>query len=308
MGKYTASLPALKLSFSVGRDLNEDRAVVARRQAVRLLAAFDGCGGVGARRYQKLNNRTGAYLAAGLYAGCLQRWFDESAPGPPQTPAGEALSALFLQTAVQYNAQVLKAEPSAVTGSMVRTLPSTAAIALLYPEAATVLWAGNTRAYLLTGGGLRQLTQDDLAVPCGAFDSLYADSPITNYLSADQPFALHEITVPLPARGVFILATDGAFHALPTPMHLEALLLDTMCQATGKQQWKQLLKEQLSARAADDVTLILQPLGFAMLAEMQAHFDKRRRHVRQAYILPADQAERENITALRALWDLYQRE
>jgi len=308
MAKITASLPALKLSFSLGKDLSEDRMVTAKRGGVRLLAAFDGCGGVGARRYPQLNNHTGAYLAAGLYADCLSTWFLQHASGLPQADAAGALSALFLQTAAQYNAQYLEAQPSAVTGSMVRTLPSTAAIALLYGDTATVLWAGNTRAYLLTDRGLRQLTQDDLASQCSAFDSLYTDAPITNYLCADRPFALHEATVTLPGQGVFVLATDGAFHALPTPMHLEALLLDTMRQAESKKHWKKLLKEQLADRAADDVTLILQPLGFTTLPEMQAHFDKRRRHVRQAYILPADQAERESLTALKALWDLYQRE
>ena len=112
----------------------------------------------------------------------------------------------------------------------------------------------------------------------------------------------------LPEKGFLILATDGAFHALPTPMHLEALLLDTLKQSSSQRQWKALLTEELLARAADDVTLIIQPFGFQAFDELKPHFDKRRRHVRQAYILPAEQAERENMTVLRSLWEMYQKE
>ena len=308
MAKQPAFLPALKLSFSAGRDFNEDQAVCLQRSGVRLAAAFDGCGGVGGRRYPHLNHHTGAYIASGLYANCLKEWFEDNAGALPLADTADGLSALFARSARDYNARYLELRPSAVTGSMVRTLPSTAAIALLYGREAALYWAGNTRGYLLTAAGLKQLTEDDLATRRSAFDSQFLDAPISNYLCADQPFALHEKTVELPEKGFLILATDGAFHALPTPMHLEALLLDTLEQSSSQRQWKALLTEELLARAADDVTLIIQPFGFQAFDELKPHFDKRRRHVRQAYILPAEQAERENMTVLRTLWEMYQKE
>ncbi len=309
MTKITASLPALKLSFSAGQGFNEDRAVCKRYADIRLLAAFDGCGGVGARRYPQMNNHTGAYIASGLYADCLEKWFAKNAFDLPQARTGRELCTLFQQTALAYHERYLESALSAVTGSMVRTLPSTAAIALLFADSsATVYWAGNTRGYLLTERGLWQLTEDDLATRCDAFESLYADAPISNFLCADQAFALHERRVKLPEKGVLVLATDGAFHALPTPMHFEALLLNTMQEAQTKQQWRRLLKDRLLEQATDDVTLLLQPFGFSALDEMKAHFDKRRRHVHQAYVLPADQAERDSLTALKTLWDMYLKE
>jgi serine/threonine protein phosphatase PrpC len=308
MAKQAAFSPALKLSFPAGQGLNEDQAICLKHADIRLLAAFDGCGGVGGRRYPQHDNHTGAYIAAGLYADCLTEWFKSNAYDLPRGNIASDLTTLFAQAAREYNARYLDFEPSAVTGSMVRTLPSTAAIALIFGRDAALYWAGNTRGYLLTDRGLVQLTADDLAAQCDAFESLYLDVPISNYLCADQSFVLHERTIRLPEKGILILATDGAFHALPTPIHFEALLLDMLTKAATPKQWKKLLRETLEERAGDDVTLLLQPFGFETQDEMKLHFDKRRRHVRQAYILPAEQAEREGMTALRALWDMYCRE
>jgi len=308
MGKDKSTLPALKLSFSAGREPNEDIAVCLRRGGVRLLAAFDGCGGVGGRRYPQMDNRTGAQIASGLYAGCLREWFKENAAALPREKTAEELNALFAGAARECHAKYLTHAPSAVTGSMVRTLPSTAAIAFVYQKKAALYWAGNTRAYLLSKNGLRQLTRDDYFTRCDAYESLYLDAPIANYLCADRSFGLHEKTVVLPKKGVLALATDGAYHALPTPMHFEALLLDALFPSSAKKQWKKRLREGLLARAADDVTLVLQPFGFSEYAELGPYFDKRRRHVNQAYILPADQAGQDDRLALKALWELYQKE
>lgn len=307
MAKNTGFSPALKLSFAGGPDHSEDQAVCADRTGLRLLAAFDGCGGAGGRRYPKLANHTGAYLAAGLYARCLQAWFAD-AVDLPRPDTAQALTALFARAAVDFQVRYLRGEPSAVTGSMVRTLPSTAVIALFGTDAVSLYWAGDTRAYLLTEAGLAQLTADDVSTPSGTFNSLYADPPVANYLCADRPFMLREATVTLPERGIFLLATDGAYRALPTPMHFEALLLDTLLQASGKKEWKALLKQTLAAHATDDVTLLLQPFGFPSHKAMQKGLQKRCHHVRQAYILPAEEAAPGNHLALRSLWEMYQKE
>ena len=308
MTNNMAFLPALMLSFAGGQNQNEDRAVCTDRAGLRLLAAFDGCGGVGGRRYPQLDNHTGAYLASGLYAGCLRDWFLENAPALPRRDTAGELAALFAKTAKAYQQLHLSFAPPAVTGSMVRTLPSTTVIAVHTEHEVTLYWAGDTRGYLLTKRGLRQLTADDLALPCDAMDSLYTDAPLSNYLCADRPFTLHEATFALPREGILLLATDGAFHGLPTPMHFEALLLDTLCEAATQPQWKALLQQTISACAADDVTLLLQPFGFASYPALRQHFDKRRRHVRQAYILPAEEAPSDSLLALRSLWEMYQKE
>lgn len=308
MASKKAALPALKLSFPAGQALNEDRALCLRQAGVRLLAAFDGCGGVGGRRYPQLENRTGAYIASGLYAQSLETWFQSHVSELPSPQTAQELDTLFLNAARDFYSQYLSASPTAVTGSMVRTLPSTAAIFLQYKDQATLYWAGNTRGYLLTGQGLRQLSADDCSAAADAFTSLYTDAPINNYLCADKPFNLREVSISLPTQGVLVLATDGAYHALPTPMHFEALLLDTLAGKNSKKQWKQALKEALQANAADDITLVLQPFGFQDYSELAPHFDKRRRHVQQAYILPAAQASTDARLALQTLWDMYRKE
>jgi serine/threonine protein phosphatase PrpC len=307
MAKDTAFLPAVKLSFPSGQGINEDRAVCVKRADVRLIAAFDGCGGIGGRRYPQLQNRTGASIASRLYADVLREWFKHGA-GLPRASAAEDLTALFSQASREFCARYLETESSVITGSMVHTLPSTAAIAVVNETQAALYWAGNTRGYLLTEDGLTQLTTDDYTVSCDTFDSLRRDTPISNYLCADQPFALHAQTIALPQRGMFILATDGAYQALSTPMHFEAMLLDTLALAASGKQWKKLLRETLHACAADDVTLILQPFGFAVYEELAPFFDKRRRHMKQAYILPADQAGQNEMIALRSLWEMYRKE
>ena len=308
MKKDRAALPALKLSLPGGQALNEDHAICRRQAGVRLLAAFDGCGGVGGRRYPQLHNRTGAHIASNLYAACLEEWFLENAAALPMKHTAEALDKLFFTTASDYHEKYLSLEPSAVTGSMVRTLPSTAAILLQYENSAALYWAGNTRGYLLTDTGLKLLTTDDTASPADAFESLYRDAPMHNYLCTDRPFRLHEHKFDLPKQGVLMLATDGAYHAVPTPMHFEALLLNTLEEATAKKQWKLALRSALQASVSDDATLILLPFGFTDYSELSPYFDKRRRHVNQAYILPAAQADANPRLTMKTLWDMYQKE
>ncbi len=308
MASKKAALPALKLSFPAGQAPNEDRAICLRQSGVRLLAAFDGCGGVGGRRYPQLENRTGAHIASGLYAASLETWFETQAASLPVPHIAQALDTLFLDAARDFDTQYLSTTPTAVTGSMVRTLPSTAAIFLQYKDHATLYWAGNTRGYLLTGQGLRQLSTDDCTAAGDAFESLYRDAPINNYLCADKPFNMREVDIPLPKQGVLVLATDGAYHATPTPMHFEALLLDTLSGTSTKKQWKRALGDALHTNATDDVTLVLQPFGFKAYSELDSYFDKRRRHVQQAYILPAAQTSADARLALQTLWDMYRKE
>jgi len=45
------------------------------------IAVFDGCGGLGAKRYAELSNKTGAYLAARLTAQTTLDWFKENFKG-----------------------------------------------------------------------------------------------------------------------------------------------------------------------------------------------------------------------------------
>ncbi len=42
-----------------------------------LVGVFDGCGGIGSRRYEILNSKTGAYIASRIVGECVAEWFEE---------------------------------------------------------------------------------------------------------------------------------------------------------------------------------------------------------------------------------------
>ena len=79
-----------------------------------------------------------------------------------------------------------------------------------------------------------QCTRDHLRGDPDPFESLYRDRPLSALISADAPVALSLRRLRVPKPCVLLVATDGAFGCLPTPMEFEMLLLNTCLLYTSR--------------------------------------------------------------------------
>ena len=319
--KKTWFPPPIERTFTIKDTPNEDSAVAMKEKNLQVLAVFDGCGGIGSRRYALLDQHTGDYLDSNIYENEVKNWFNNNAKhfqkkGKFPRDIEKIIKELFLSSGNDFKKKYLDREETIVVGRMVKTLPSTFAMALIeYHQKETIgtfLWAGDSRGYLLhPQKGLCQLTKDDLISQDNAFENIYNDGPMSNYLNLDEPFIVNKVIGRFPETCIVITATDGAFDYLPSPMHFEALLLDTMLQVDTMAHWEEKIVSHLKCITADDVTILVQPIGFESFPSMKESFQNRFAYLNENYIYPAEKQHVNNtdkIHHLRKLWQAYQKE
>ena len=279
-----------------------------------VLCVADGCGGLGSRRYASLHDRTGAFVGARLATHALSAWAGEQPPMPASAREGSLLcrelegelTALFQRFSTRHCGG-----PSRIVGSMQRSLPTTlcAAISsdLSFASDLCFLWAGDSRGYVLDAAGLHQCTRDHLRGDPDPFESLYRDRPLSALVSADAPVAvsLRRLRVRKPC--VLVVATDGAFGCLPTPMEFEMLLLDTLRASADWDGWERRLLNQLKKAAHDDATVLLAPLGFEGIDAAREAFAARRALLQKRFITPV-RRKRRNVDFARGKWQEYRTE
>ncbi len=277
-----------------------------------LLAVFDGCGGSGAFRHAAYTDHTEAYMASRMCAGTFLDCFVDSFP---RSGADDAFARSYCDRVQTMCARVLDryAPPSedgpVMKGRMVRTLPTTAAAALvtlpnpgsycIYP-----IWAGDSRVYTMTADGLAQLTQDDCSV-ADPFENLYQNGSLKNFISQGRPVVLNIRRVDVARPMLVMAASDGCFGYYSTPMEFEGTILRTLMQVSSLNQWEQLLKEQICAVAGDDVSLILAGYGYGSFEQLQQDLKLRHQLVEQQYMLPLSQLDPGDRDARLQLWQSY---
>ena len=277
-----------------------------------ILGVFDGLGGSGSLRFDGIDGvRSSAYYGSRVVRDASDEvlrpmtTFRDATPGAVAAALGEHLDAA-LHT---YHETWRSTGPSALRSTLFRSLPTTAAIAIARAIENTaqimVLWAGDSRCYALTPAeGLQQLTTDHLRTPQDALTNLTQDAPIANCISADAPTTIDGDEIRLPTPVVLIAATDGCFGYLDSPMHFEALLLDTMLSATTPQSWSKALQERISAVAGDDASLAVAALGWRSHRAMRRDFRDRLTHLHARYLAPlAGAADHDRARA--ELWTTY---
>ena len=118
-------------------------------------------------------------------------------------------------------------------GNMIELLPTTLAMAIFRKNGGfldvRVIWAGDSRVYLLTPvDGLSQLSEDDVD---GEFDAMKAlgQSNMNNNVTGEgmDHFHLNYVEYKIPIQEGFILfaASDGCFDYIESPMQFEYKLL-----------------------------------------------------------------------------------
>ncbi len=251
-----------------------------------LSGVFDGCGGIGARSYRSFGMHTGAYMASRVVSGAVYEWYRrEMADGWREQP--QMVQEIRKSIDRAYHACGTYAqERMKIRGSLVRDYPTTAAVALAHEEGKDIvldiLWAGDSRVYLLTPRGLLQATADDVE-GSDAMENLQDDGAMTNVLSSDGKYVLHHRRVRSDRPFMVITATDGCFGYYHSPMEFENVLLQSLTRAQSPLAFQTALNGAFREVAGDDYTFGLMSFFFGSFENTREQFRERARYMQTAY-------------------------
>lgn len=276
------------------------------------LCVADGCGGLGSKRYARLGERTGAFLAARLAVQEAERRLGSLFPLPEIQEAGRALcktlAGHFSDRLRRFEAEHSAQRRIRIVGKMQRALPTTLCLLLMEntPRGLDCLfvWAGDSRGYVLDPRGLHQLTADHTNLRGDAMESLYRDVPLANLLSGEGEFFLSGRRARLKEPCVALVATDGTYACLQSPMEMEWLLLWTLHKAADLEGWKRRLHNQLVKLASDDCTLQLAVYGYRSFEDLKAAMEERRLALQKLYITPV-RRRKDDLNFARDRWRAY---
>lgn len=273
-----------------------------------IVSVFDGCGGLGSRMYDVFGRHTGAYMASRAVSGAVHDWYHSTYN--IRWKSEKNLLQSLRQSVDQALGIVSERGKSTLklSGSMVRDFPTTAAIALVQDGGdhlvLYVVWAGDSRVYLMDADGLAQLTQDDVEGE-DALSNLSNDGALTNVISSDGEYELHYKKLVLKQPCVVFVATDGCFGYVPTPMEFEYLLVDTLAKAKTPSDFEVALNQEIRNYAGDDYAMGMLIFGYEDFCSMKDAFKSRRLNLEKKYIEPLQIRRNEIIT--NELWRTYRK-
>ncbi|MBQ9761548.1 MAG: protein phosphatase 2C domain-containing protein [Oscillospiraceae bacterium] len=278
---------------------------------VGLLGVFDGCGGAGARKHEHYSGQTEAYVASRLVSGVFYDQFRRCYPSDMEATrfVGEVLAPAVNECLKTYQPPKEDSDFQ-IRGSMVRTLPTTAAAALVRQlddskMQVDAIWAGDSRVYILDEWGLAQLTVDDTSVP-DPMENLYEDGVLRNILCTEKAAKLRMNSVTVSQPALVLAATDGCFGYVSTPMEFEGMLLDTLMVSENVAQWEEQLAQVIGQFAGDDHTLCLGAFGYQDFTEMKRAFSRRYQSLCAQCLDTISQLPLEDRQTRTELWNLYQ--
>lgn len=309
-------LPELDDYFLISGEMieghGEDSFYAGSTERAVISAVFDGCGGIGSRKYSRFSGYSGAYMASRAASGAMHDWFHDfnSAEGMSNQEIGTTMCS-YLRKAVK-TLDRIGTEPTKIAGMLVRSFPTTAAIAFVRDrkdrqQTAELhcLWAGDSRVYLLDERGLAQLTADDIENR-DAMHNLRADGAMTNMLAADMDFTLHHRVFSLQNPAVILTATDGCFGYLPTPMHFEQMILMSLLKAETPVSFENNLRKKILDVTGDDYTMGGMYFGFGCFEALRERAAKRESELEKRYMEPMRQDESEEKA--QEIWESYKKD
>lgn len=283
------------------KDDNEDSFAFSLNEERCLLAVFDGCGGSGAARYPAMKGKTGAFLASRTVSAAWLDWF-EKLPHSAE-PDVQALQEQVLSWLERCEKTAGDREDTEI--SRKSRLPTTAASALCSLGRSGVevllLWAGDSRVYLLDGEGLAQLTEDDVG-GLDAMENLTANARLTNAIRLGKDVKIHTARLTMGRPGLIFAASDGCFGYYSTPMEFEHLLLSTLLRSPNGESWEQELRKELGKVSKDDYTLCGAAFGFGSFDAIKRQLARRSDTLYRTYIYGLEECSPEE--KLR-LWQHY---
>lgn len=305
--RFSDCLDTVLVISKAARDkLGEDSFYCAKSNHSAVVSVYDGCGGLGARKYESFQGHTGAYMAARIVSGAVHDWYhcNHSKKWPDAEILMECIDA-YIRTAYDVCAPYAL-ERMNIKGSMIRKLPTTMAFA--YAEYAEdgilvhILWAGDSRIYLLNEEGLAQLTKDDIEV-ADALENLMCDGAMTNVLSSDGNFKIHSKSMKVTGPTMIFAATDGCFGYIPSPMEYEYVILKSLLNSRSPKDFQRALRIHLAQYAGDDLALGLMSFYYGDFEKCKTLFTERLRFLERKYICFLHQDNSNEI--VRRLWKEY---
>lgn len=293
------------INHAARNGLGEDSFFCAQSDRSAVVCVLDGCGGLGARKYDSFQGHTGAYIASRSVAGAICDWYKDK-NNFLWGNQGKNLDGLrqYIMGAYKVSSQYA-IERMKISGSMVRKFPTT--MALAYTEKVDddimvhIVWAGDSRVYLLDYNGLAQLTKDDTEVE-DALDNLTSDAPMMNVLSADGEFELNYKVFRLSHPALIFAATDGCFGYIPSPMEFEGVILQNLITAEKPRQFKEQLYEFLVDCAGDDIAFGMLSFNFETFQNTKKILGERFQILNTHYLSRIDD---DDSTSRKTVWNNY---
>ena len=287
----------------------EDAWLCAQSRGCRIAAVFDGCGGLGSRKYQSEGGRTGAYLAARRAREVLSACAEicEEVDRDPITAIPELYGECLYRSLTKYSAELDRENGEPLyRGDMQKSLPTTVCAAIVGEKNFNCFWAGDSRIYLLSSEGLCVIAGDSGST--SDFDETFSrDRRLISYASADAPFSLLKKQIHLPDTGYAVLAvSDGVYAYFRTAMELEFALVDTLVKSDSPSEWSVKLSQAVSEYASDDFTLAAAVEADGGFEGFRCELSARRDYVYDNYISVLENADDEDETAA-ALWQQYRK-
>lgn len=237
------------------------------RRDIHMFGVFDGCGGSGAWKYPEFHNATGAFVAAHSIAKVFLNWSNKISI--EDCADAERIANQFYDISSEtLTALKQSCAPMGVSGSLVKSFPCTASVALVTQISNNTinmisLNVGDSRVYILSPTyGLIQVTKDDSRGGADPLDSLRSNPPLSDLLNADKPFKVKMRQISVQAPCAIMCATDGVFGFVRSPMDFEFILLDSICKANTISEFETLFRSAIVKLTGDDSTCILAFYGF----------------------------------------------
>ena len=273
----------------------EDSFYISIGKDSMILSVFDGCGGIGARRYPEFNGKTGAYVSSNIVAYTVKTWYEK---GEKTDLVSEIRANLDKCENLSENASLVQ-----LKGNLSKSFPTTCAmIEMIKKKSENKIkcsWTGDSRCYVLDNAGLHQLTVDDVSNP-DALYNLKNDGVLKNVICANHDFEIHEREYFGNGKFILFSASDGCFGYLKTPMAFEFLLLDTLMSSNSESVWKKKLIADIGKVAGDDYTMCLAAVGFKSFSEVKKYYEGRLNELKSKYMESRETEE--------ALWENYKTE
>lgn len=201
----------------------------------KMLIVCDGLGGTGQTKH-KIGDQyyTSAYIGSRCVSDAIKKYCDEQQRELWTDDIATMTKKLkkYLASQLETCIQGYKLEKS-LGGNMIELLPTTLAMAIFRKNGGfldvRVIWAGDSRVYLLTPvDGLSQLSEDDVD---GEFDAMKAlgQSNMNNNVTGEGIDRFHlnyaEYKIPIQEGFILFAASDGCFDYIESPMQFEYKLL-----------------------------------------------------------------------------------
>lgn len=287
----------------------EDSYMFSVNEAYGIVGVFDGCGGLGSRKYAEFGNKSGAYISSRVVSNTTLEWFGKFTEQEiefSQNTVNGICDELKDGIVDELKSYEKNTRASGIKGSMTKSFPTTLSVILFAVKNAELnslyIWAGDSRGFILNASGLAQITRDDIETSGDAFDNISDDGVLTNVVSAGGEFVLRSNIINCKTKGVLITATDGCFGYFSTPMEFEYMLVRTMVEAASIEEWQEKIREYIKGYTADDYTLGIVVFGYKSFKKMKKEYSKRCKLLFEKYIKKLEGAgEKEK----KSLWDEY---